>query len=96
MLTKAVEDGRDRWDGLGTASTAAAGLLPIVEQVGPRLVRAHLGRTLALRPPLRGPDTREGIADLSDAQVAAMVARHDRESARAVLDAFAGRAIARR
>ncbi len=95
LLARAVEYDQDHWDGLGTASTAAAGLLPIVEQVDPRLVREYLGRTLALRPPLRGTDTREGIADLSNAQVAAMVARYDRESARAVLDAYAGMAVAR-
>jgi hypothetical protein len=49
-----------------------------------------LGRTLALRPPLRGPDTRDGIAALTDVQVAAAVARFDREAARAVLDACTG------
>jgi hypothetical protein len=49
-----------------------------------------LGRTLALRPPLRGSDTRDGIAALSNAQVAAAVARYDGEAARAVLDSCTG------
>jgi hypothetical protein len=90
VLELAVEEGQDMWNGLGTASTAAAGLLPIAEQVDPRLVPEALGRTLALRPPLRGPDARDGIAALSDAQVAAAVARYDHVAARAVLDACAG------
>jgi beta-lactamase regulating signal transducer with metallopeptidase domain/protocatechuate 3,4-dioxygenase beta subunit len=90
VLERAVEEGQDMWNGLGSASTAAAGLLPIVEQVDPRLVSEALGRTLALRPPLRGSDTRDAIAALSDAQVAAAVARYDHVAARAVLDACTG------
>ncbi len=93
ILERVVEDGKDQWDGLGTACTAAAGLLPMVEEINPSLLPEYLGRTLALRPPLRGSDTRDGIADLSNAQVAAMVARYDGEAARAVLEGFAGRAI---
>lgn len=87
VLEQSVEEGTDSWNGLGTASTAAAGLLPIVEQVDPRLVHEALGRTLALRPPLRGHDARDAVAALSDAQVAAAVARYDHVAARAVLDA---------
>ncbi len=90
MLERAVDEGQDMWNGLGAAGAAAAGLLPIVEQVDPRLVPEALGRTLALRPPLRGSDTRDAIAALSDAQVAAAVARYDHVAARAVLDACAG------
>jgi hypothetical protein len=90
VLERAVEEGVDMWNGLGTASTAAAGLLPIAEQVDPRLVPEALGRTLALRPPLRGSDTRDTIAAVSDTQVAAAVARYDHLAARAVLDACSG------
>jgi hypothetical protein len=90
VLEQSVDEGQDMWNGLGTAGTAAAGLLPIAEQVDPRLVPEALGRTLALRPPLRGSDTRDGIAALTDAQVAPAVARYDHLAARAVLDACAG------
>ncbi len=87
MLERAVEEGQDTSNGHATASTAAAGLLPIVEQVDPRLVPEALGRTLALRPPLRSSDRRDAIAAhyavaaLSDAQVAAAVARYDHAAA---------------
>lgn len=87
VLERAVEEGEDLWNGLGAASTAAAGLLPIAEQVDARLVPELIGRTLALRQPLRSPDQRDAVAALSDAQVAAAVARYDHLAARAVLDA---------
>ncbi len=90
VLERAVEEGEDSWNGLGAASTAAAGLLPIAEAVDARLLPELIGRTLALRQPLRGPDERDAVAALSDAQVAAAVARYDHLAARAVLDACTG------
>jgi hypothetical protein len=62
VLQEAVESRKDMWDGLSMACTAAAGLLPIIEQVDPSLVPEYLWRTLALRPALRAGDTRDGIA----------------------------------
>jgi hypothetical protein len=58
----------------------------MAEAIDPRLVPEALGRTLALRPPLRGADTRDHIAALTNAQVAAALARYDRSAAGAVLD----------
>ena len=59
--------GNDDWDGLGMACTAAAGLLPIIEQVDARLLPEYLMRTLALRPPIPGPNGRDGISDIAAA-----------------------------
>ncbi len=70
------------------ACTAAAGLLPVVEQVDPSLVREYLWRTLAMRPPLRSGDARDGIPLVAGTRVAAMVARYDREIARQMLEGF--------
>ncbi len=77
VLDAAVDSDKDNWNGLGMACTAAAGLLPIVEQVDAQRIPEFIWRTLALRPPLRpripGPD---GIADHAAARVAAMVGRY--------------------
>ena len=70
------------------ACTAAAGLLPIVEQVDPTLVREYLWRTLAMRPPLRSGDDRDGIPLIAGTRVAAMVACYDREIARQTIDSL--------
>ena len=73
MLDQAVEARKDDWDGLGMACTAAAGLLPIVEQVDARRLSEFIWRTLALRPPIPGPNGRDGISDIANARVAAMI-----------------------
>ncbi len=96
VLDQAVEARKDDWDGLGMACTAAAGLLPIVEQVDPRRLSEFIWRTLALRPPIPGPNGRDGIADIADARVAASLARYDHSIARQVFSAFADRALAHR
>lgn len=86
VLEKVADGKEDQWDGLNMACTAAAGLLPIVEQVDPSLVREYLWRTLAMRPPLRSGDERDGIPLIAGSRVAAMVACYDREIARQILD----------
>jgi len=96
VLDQAVASGKDDWDGLGMACTAAAGLLPIVEQVDARLLPEYLWRTLALRPPIPGPKGRESISDIANAGIAAMATRYDRAVGRQVFDGFAGRALALR
>jgi tetratricopeptide (TPR) repeat protein len=96
VLEQAVEARKDDWDGLGMACTAAAGLLPIVEQVDARRISEFIWRTLALRPPIPGPNGRDGISDIADARVAVMLARYDRSIAQQLLNAFAGRALAYR
>jgi hypothetical protein len=78
------------------ACTAAAGLLPLVEQVDARRLPEFLWRTLALRPPIPGPKGRDGISDLAAASVAAMAARYDRAITRHVFHSFAERALAER
>ncbi len=78
------------------ACTAAAGLLPIIEQVDARRLREFLWRTLALRPPIPGPNGRDGISDLAAPQVAAMAARYDRAIAHQVFHSFADRALSDR
>jgi beta-lactamase regulating signal transducer with metallopeptidase domain len=96
VLNQAVASRNDDWDGLGMACTAAAGLLPIVEQIDGRLVPEYLWRTLALRPPIPGPNGRDGISDIANARVAAMASRYDVASARQVWSGFADRALAQR
>jgi hypothetical protein len=96
VLDQAVESRHDDWDGLGMACTAAAGLLPIVEQVDAGRLPEFIWRTLALRPPIPGPNGRDGISDLAGARVAAALARYDRSIARQVLNSFADRALAHR
>jgi hypothetical protein len=96
VLDGAVLADKDDWDGLGMACTAAAGLLPIIEQVDASRLPEFLWRVLALRPPIPGPHGRDGIADTAAARVAAMAARYDRAIARQVLDGFADRALAGR
>jgi beta-lactamase regulating signal transducer with metallopeptidase domain len=96
VLNQAVEARKDDWDRLGMACTAAAGLLPIVTQVDPRRLSEFVWRTLALRPPIPGPNGRDGISNIANARVAAMIARYDRPVARQVLKVFADRALADR
>jgi beta-lactamase regulating signal transducer with metallopeptidase domain/protocatechuate 3,4-dioxygenase beta subunit len=96
VLDQAVTSRNDDWDGLGMACTAAAGLLPIVEQIDVRLLPQYLWRTLALRPPIPGPNGRDGISDIANARVAAMASRFDVASARHLWSGFAGRALAHR
>jgi beta-lactamase regulating signal transducer with metallopeptidase domain len=43
VLDQSVEERKDDWDGLGMACTAAAGLLPIIEQVEPRRLSEFAG-----------------------------------------------------
>ena len=88
VLEQVAGGKQDQWDGLSMACTAAAGLLPIVEQVDPCRVREHLWRTLAMRPPLRSGDNRDGIPLIAGSRVAAMVACYDRDSALQILDGF--------
>ncbi len=88
LLEQVAGGKQDQWDGLGMACTAAAGLLPIVEQVDPSRVRECLWRTLAMRPPLRSGDSRDGIPLIAGSRVAAVVACYDREMARQILDEF--------
>jgi hypothetical protein len=96
VLDEAVSSNHDDWNGLGMACTAGAGLLPIIEQVDALRLPEFLWRTLALRPPIPGPNGRDGISDLAAAQVAAMAARYDRAIGRQVLRSFADRALAER
>jgi beta-lactamase regulating signal transducer with metallopeptidase domain len=96
VLDHSVDERKDDWDGLGMACTAAAGILPIVEQVDAERLPEFVWRTLSLRPPIPGPNLREGISDLANARVAAMLARYDRSIARQVLGSFADRALAHR
>ena len=96
VLDQAVEERKDDWDHLGMACTAGARLLPIVEEVDSRRLSEYMWRTLALRPPIPGPNGRDGISDMANASLAAMIARHDLSIARQVLNAFADRALALR
>jgi hypothetical protein len=96
VLDQAVESRKDDWDGLRMACTAAAGLLPLVEQVDARRLSEFVWRTLALRPPIPGPNGRDGISDIADARVAAILARYDHAIARQVFNSFADRALAHR
>ena len=96
VLDEAVASHQDDWNGLGMACTAAAGLLPIIEQVDARRLPEFIWRTLALRPPIPGPNGRDGISDLAATQVAAMAARYDRAIGRQVFHSFADRALADR
>ena len=81
VLDQAVDSGNDDWDGLGMACTAAAGLLPIVEQVDARLLPEFLWRTLALRPPIPGPmDSRLDLPTSPLPTWRSMAARYDRGS----------------
>jgi beta-lactamase regulating signal transducer with metallopeptidase domain/protocatechuate 3,4-dioxygenase beta subunit len=95
VLERVAGGDQDQWDGLNMACTVAAGLLPIVEQIDPSLVREYLWRTLAMRPPLRPRDERDGIALIAGSRVAAMVARYDRELARQMLDGLVASDLAK-
>ncbi|QEH37771.1 Regulatory protein BlaR1 [Aquisphaera giovannonii] len=86
LLDATSRGNQDQWDGLAMACTAAAGLLPIVEEVDPTRVREAIWRTLAMRPAYRGDDGRAEIPLIAGARVAAMVARYDRDLGRRVLD----------
>ena len=94
VLDEAVASNQDDWNGLSMACTAAAGLLPIIERVDARRLPEFLWRVLALRPPIPGPNGREGIFDIASARVAVMAARYDRTIARQLFDGFADRALA--
>jgi hypothetical protein len=86
VLDETVEARKDDWDGLGKACTAAAGLLPIVEQVDARRLSEFIGHTLALRPPIVGPNGSDGISDIAAARVEVMMARYDQSIAQQHLE----------
>jgi hypothetical protein len=60
----------------------AAVLLPVAEAIDPGLVPEYLARALALRPPYQGGE----LFALTDAPLAFLVARYDRDIARGLLD----------
>lgn len=72
--------------------TTAAWLLPIAERVAPDLCREILWRSLALRLPHPRRDQFDDTVELADLALAKMLARYDRDLARALVEPFAARA----
>lgn len=79
-----------RW---GSRPTTAAWLLPIAERVAPDLCRELFWRSLALRLSRPRYDDFDDQIELADLRLARMLARYDREVARALLEPFALRAV---
>jgi hypothetical protein len=79
-----------RW---GSPSVTAAWLLPIAERVAPDLCRELFWRSLALRLPRPRDDDFDDQKEITDLQLAKMLARYDRDTARALVAPFAARAV---
>lgn len=88
ILEKAHRAGHVARSGTNSAAVAAA-LLPVAERIQPEIVRAYFWRSLALRPPRSARLDVSGNYEL--AELAALVARYDREAARDLLRPFAAR-----
>jgi tetratricopeptide (TPR) repeat protein len=87
VLSRLVDDGRDRYNGAWCACTVAAALLPTVESVDPELVPEFLWRAMSFRLPRSGQAPAEsGLTAQADATLTMMLARYDRSLAHAVLD----------
>lgn len=69
----------------------AAWLLPIAERIDPQLARECFWRSLALRRPRPRRDDFNDVAEEPDTELAKMLARYDREVARALLESMAAR-----
>lgn len=81
-----VASDTDSWFRSWTAPGTAAWLLPIAERVAPDLCREVFWRSLALRPPRPQRDHFDGHVEEMDRELAKMLARYDRDIARAVLE----------
>lgn len=90
----AVDDGLRfrRWT---SRSATAAWLLPIAEHVAPDLCREILWRSLASRLPRPRHDHFDDTIELADLELAKMLARYDRDMARALVEPLAARAVQR-
>lgn len=69
----------------------AAWLLPMAERIDPQLARECFWRSLALRRPRPTHDDFDDVAEEPDTELAKMLARYDREVARALLEPMAAR-----
>ncbi|HJT32698.1 MAG TPA: hypothetical protein VJ783_11710, partial [Pirellulales bacterium] len=69
----------------------AAWLLPIAERIDPELARECFWRSLALRRPRSGREDFDDLGEEPDTELAKMLARYDREVARALLEPMAAR-----
>ena len=94
VLDQAAASG-NVWGELESYCVAAASLLPMVEQIDARLVPEFLGRTLALRPTIPGPMDPDAAVDMTNACLAAMIARYDRVLGRQLLEGYGQRALDR-
>lgn len=90
VLEDARELGPTQSGRRGAALTAAA-LLPVIEKIDPTLVEGYLWRALSLREPWPAPSELPRMRDTRLADLAAMVARYDRDIARHLLVPLADR-----
>jgi hypothetical protein len=74
-----------------SAPAIAAWLLPVAEQVAPDLCGELFWRSLALRLPRPNRTDLNDQFELTDIQLAKLLARYDRETARALLEPSAAR-----
>ena len=79
---------------LGSPPAIAAWLLPVAEKVAPDLCRELFWRSLALRLPRPRRDDLNGQVEGADVQLAKLLARYDRDTARALLEPVAADATA--
>ncbi|HEX7446364.1 MAG TPA: carboxypeptidase-like regulatory domain-containing protein [Pirellulales bacterium] len=76
---------------LEAPSVTAAWLLSIAERIDPQLARECFWRSLALRRPRPSHDDFDDVAEEPDTELAKMLARYDRDVARALLEPMAAR-----
>ena len=87
VLSRFVDSGQDRFNGVWCACTVAGGLVPVAESIDPQLVPEFLWRATSFRLPRSGPAPAEStLVAQADATLAMMLARYDRTLAHTVLD----------
>lgn len=97
LLERVVREELPRTDGDDflarsfSVPATAAWLLPIAERVAPDLGREIFWRSLALRLPRPRREPFDAEIDTTDMELAKMLARYDRDTARALLEPIAAR-----
>jgi hypothetical protein len=86
ILQTAVETGKDRYTGHHSAASVAGCLLPVAEQLDPRLVPEFFWQAVSFRLPRPDDEDQVWQADLSDAFLSLTLARYDRAVPRVLLE----------
>jgi RNA polymerase sigma factor (sigma-70 family) len=89
VLQQLVESKKDQFNGLHGAASIAGSLLPVAEQIDPRLVPEFFWRTLSFRLPPPEDDDPYFLKEYSDAALALALARYDRGLAKTLLEPLA-------